>query len=498
MSTVTAMPEHLEGRTGTVHPTTSPQPKIDNRAKGPARSRAEPLAESIHWTASRVLAAIGVALATIGVAGTMALVAITFQSAFLRTVLPQQLQQVKIITGDIIDLPVLAPLVLELAAWVLTAITVALVMHRLPYQRWHRAMWAISLFVSATNGLHIADLTGNVSVGLAYGAISVAGPALIHYFVLFLILLRSGTSVRDSLSQAGSSFSRAVRIVGAVLMFLLDVVLHPVITARAISRWRGVRAYSFTDAWDSAALSYYERLDARHRGTYRGMWTRLATRGSRTTAPARPEGPDTDVTRFAPDPAAAPPRPDSGIANPDLPGVRTGVLTAVRADDPNRAPHDETHDVRPPIVQPPLDRDQVIARFRDIVQGIESDTDERADGGDRTKPVGHRAYRAERAARSRRKARENNKPTNTHTTNTQTTLSSSENKDTVLSKADRIARKYFAMLKAGEDVRNVNRTAIAQEMDIDSSTVRRYWGECLDGRRSCPDENSRTEDRTVN
>ena len=136
---------------------------------------------------SRLVAAIVVTLLVFVGTMSMALVAISVQTGYFRAGLPSQIQRVELLLiGRTVEVATYAPLALEVGQWLLTLMVVVLVFCRLPYARWHRAMWTIGLSVAVVNGWHIYEITESISIGASFGAFSILGPLLVHLYVLFM------------------------------------------------------------------------------------------------------------------------------------------------------------------------------------------------------------------------------------------------------------------------------------------------------------------------
>lgn len=194
-----------------------------------------------RWTPWKIVAASLITVLVFAGAATMGLVAISVQTGFFTAKLPPELRLIDLL---LLERPIVlaqfAPLALETSAWLLTLMVVVLVVYRLPYGRWHRAMWYLGCSVAVINGIHTAEMS-TVSIGLSFGAMSILGPTLIHLYVQFMRQLAAGRTVVEALGDTSNGVVEALRIAGrvalAVLRVVVGVVMHPRRSVAWVSMW---------------------------------------------------------------------------------------------------------------------------------------------------------------------------------------------------------------------------------------------------------------------
>lgn len=219
--------------------TTSPAAAVVQKAVA-EKDKELPFTRRMFGLFWRVVVASGVGAMVLALAVALALVAISFQTGFLDKVLPEQLKNIDVaVLADPINLAKQGPVALELIALVLAIMTMVLVLAKKPYGVVHAVMWGISLFVGFTNGWHIGTLTNEASLGVAYGAVSVLHPTLVHIYVLhFLVPLRSGATIEEAVREATGViprfFKRVATVAFQVLLAIGGVLLHPVRTAALV------------------------------------------------------------------------------------------------------------------------------------------------------------------------------------------------------------------------------------------------------------------------
>jgi hypothetical protein len=195
----------------------------------------------IKWTFGKVLWSVLLGSLVIALWAGLASVAIGWQTGFLNKAIPESVKVVKIFFGPEINIPKWGPLGAELISSVFALMTIALVLQHKSFGRWHRAMWMISLGVAVLNAWHITDTAKDIGIGVLFGAYSIAGPWLLHMFVLFLQHLRSTSTGLEALVETASDLRKYVTLVlkalGWLIKAIIGVLRHPLLTIELVSEW---------------------------------------------------------------------------------------------------------------------------------------------------------------------------------------------------------------------------------------------------------------------
>lgn len=203
-----------------------------------------------------------------------------------------------------LDLTLFTPIATESIVWACTLMAVVLVLLNRSSVLWTRAMWLFSGIAAFVNSWHAIHEESDFFGGIVKGGLSVAGPIVVHLFILWVRHLRTG----KSLEQARADVAIRWGVVGRALLRTLIVVgqhlRHPTIAARATGYYLGIRQLTYGDAWDAAALDYRRRVLA----VVTGGRPVTARRGDQVTdrAPSESGGGSPTGTGSDGDPAGMP------------------------------------------------------------------------------------------------------------------------------------------------------------------------------------------------
>jgi hypothetical protein len=172
-------------------------PDTDNAAENERQPK--------RWPVAKTIGAVVISLLVLAGTLIMAAVAIGMQIGFFTERLPESVQTVQLpILHVQLRIPSDAPISLEAGAWFLTLMVLMLVMCRLPYGRWHRSMLYMASSVAVINGWHTGRITNDLSTGVAFGALSILGPWIVHLYLQFLRQLVAGDTVTEAMTETGN------------------------------------------------------------------------------------------------------------------------------------------------------------------------------------------------------------------------------------------------------------------------------------------------------
>lgn len=155
-----------------------------------------------------------------------------------------------------LNLPTFTPLATEGIVWATTLLAVVMVLLNRTATLWTRSMWAfasIAAFVGSWFGINDEhDLFG----GVLRGCLSLAGPYLVHLFILWCRHLRSGRTLVEARIDTEIKWRKIGQRLAAVLVLALRHVRHPRIAVRAFGYWTGVDHWTYQTAWRAASVAY--------------------------------------------------------------------------------------------------------------------------------------------------------------------------------------------------------------------------------------------------
>jgi hypothetical protein len=231
---------------------------------------------AVPWTWWRILALTLLTPGTLVFGAFMALVVIGLQVGFWQGFLPLELHHINLkLLGDLsLDLPQFIPVAVEGGAWIFTALAVVMVLFGRDPRRYTQYMWLLSGFAAVINAVHnsaLGQLAGQHDwfTGLFTGMLSVLGPFIVHSLVVAMTEIVKGTTIGRALLAGvigtASPLQLVLDAVATVLLLVFDLLVHPIISVRAIGVWRGVRHFSYRQAWDYVAKPYYAKLHITYR-----------------------------------------------------------------------------------------------------------------------------------------------------------------------------------------------------------------------------------------
>lgn len=159
-----------------------------------------------------------------------------------------------------LNLPTFTPLATEGLVWASTLLAIVMVLLGRTATLWTRSMWAfasVAAFVGSWFGINDEhDLFG----GVLRGCLSLAGPYLVHLFILWCRHLRSGRTLAQARVDVEIRWRAIGRALGAVLVAVARHVRHPTIAARAVGYWLGIPGWDYRAAWQAASIGYRSQV----------------------------------------------------------------------------------------------------------------------------------------------------------------------------------------------------------------------------------------------
>lgn len=427
-----------------------------------ARRRAEkdpaPKAPATMSVWTRLLIG-GVAALVLAGAAVIALVVVGTQVGFYRAAMKVQTVDFTPLPLPTLDLPVFTPLATEGVVWMCTLMAVVLVILNRSSGLWTRAMWLFSAVAAFVNTFHAVAENHDLLGGVVTGGLSIAGPFVVHLFVIWVRHVRSGQTLTEARIETSIRWATIGHTATAIGLAVLDHTVHPITAARTISVWRTYRGITYSQAWAIASTP----LRARTLKTYGARPPKPTKSHPETTVPHTPDHtPEIPVEDRAHGAVLAPERAaDEGVTSPpedavsallkDLTDNRQFEATvhAWATDTASRDSHPQTsgnNRARTPRSQSP-----------------DSVTD-----GQRTPPT-PRAPKTKKGVLRRR----------------------SQGVQDGTTKQQKVIAEYWRRMHAGEPVDGdtVNMTAIARDVVGDKSarsTVSKTWSACLAGEHPDP------------
>jgi hypothetical protein len=359
------------------------------RAAQTATERAAGHAEDPMSWPLRILAT-AVALVVLAVAVVIGVVVIGAQIGFYETNLTVKTISFAALGIDTpLDLPTFTPLATEGVVWATTLLAVVMVLLNRTATLWTRSMWFFASIAAFVNTWHAVFEEKDLFGGVLRGGLSLAGPFLVHLFILWCRHLRTGRTLAQARIDTAVRWDGIRSVLLALGLLLGRHVAHPVIAARALGYRLGVGNWSYTDAWAAASVGYRRRVQARLDGADTNRPGRLRS--------ARPEATGSGDTDDRPtDPAAVveDPPPPVGL-RPAFTDEEAELLVArlmdptltVAAFDDQPEPATGTGDREATERRPDATDAATGPATGTRPKATERTTDTRA-GGDRSRPVG--------------------------------------------------------------------------------------------------------------
>jgi hypothetical protein len=409
----------------------------------------------------------------------MALVVIGLQVGFWTGFLPESLQSIdlKLLNDLTLDMPQFIPIAIEGGAWIFTALAVVMVLFGRDPRRYVQYMWLLSTFAAVINTSHNSTIgqppgENDWWTGGFTGALSLLGPFIVHSLVVAITEIVKGTTIGKSLLAGvvgtASPMQLVLNAVFGVLLWVLDLIVHPVISVRAIGIWRGVDHFSYRKAWEYAARPYYVKL-------HRVYSDRINKKGNADTNNGvtvwNAERDERDEHRAG---VVPPPRPDSTLPPPD--GLRHGgVITAERD---GRDERDEERDNLDALAR--LDLENDIAQMKSVTDSQLREVF-RLDGTFQDGSLGN-------VERDERDGDRDEKRDGSLTSRDTDPAKEAGNGETAAettserSAKDLVIYHWWTLKNAGTDPSRLNKADVARELGVSRSLVSKVFTACAKGK----------------
>jgi hypothetical protein len=155
-----------------------------------------------------------------------------------------------------LDLPTFTPLATEGLVWATTLLAVVMVVLNRTAGLWTRSMWTFASIAATVNTWYSINDERDLFGGALRGGLSLAGPFLVHLFILWCRHLRTGRTLAQARVEFAVRWSTIGRIVLAVLISIGAHIRHPRIAGNALGYYLGIQQWSYRDAWNAASLEY--------------------------------------------------------------------------------------------------------------------------------------------------------------------------------------------------------------------------------------------------
>lgn len=268
-----------------------------NRAQQTAAERASGKnVDPMSWPL-RILAAF-VAMVVLAVAAVIAAVVVAAQVGFYEhNLIVQDIDLSKLGIDWELNLPTFTPIATEGLVWASTLMAVVMVLLNKTSALWTRAMWFFAGIAAFVNTWHMVSEQGDLFGGVLRGGLSVAGPFLVHLFILWCRHLRTGRTLTQARIDTEIKWRKVGQCMAAILILILRHVRHPLIAVRAFGYWTGVDHWGYRTAWRAASIDYRRDIqDALDRSARPPAAVPLAADTSAAEPPASaPAGTDTET-----------------------------------------------------------------------------------------------------------------------------------------------------------------------------------------------------------
>jgi hypothetical protein len=159
-----------------------------------------------------------------------------------------------------LDLPTFTPLATEGLVWATTLLAVVMVVLNRSAGLWTRSMWTFASIAAFVNTWYSINDERDLFGGALRGGLSLAGPFLVHLFILWCRHLRTGRTLAQARVEGAVRWAAIGRVVLAVLIAIGAHIRHPFIALNAIGYYLGVQQWTYRDAWNAASLEYRMRV----------------------------------------------------------------------------------------------------------------------------------------------------------------------------------------------------------------------------------------------
>ena len=187
-----------------------------------------------------------------------------------------------------LDLPTFTPIATEGVVWATTLLAVVMVLLNRVATLWTRSMWFFASIAAFVSTWHAVFEEHDLFGGALRGGLSLAGPYLVHLFILWCRHLRTGRTLEQARVDTEIRWAGVRGVLLSASLLLGRHVAHPVIAGRALGYRLGVGHWSYADAWAAASIGYRRGVQARLDGTHVGLAKRLRSRMSDAAEPAPP------------------------------------------------------------------------------------------------------------------------------------------------------------------------------------------------------------------
>jgi hypothetical protein len=403
-------------------------------------------------TPSRWIRALTATVAALVLAGaaTIALVVVGTQVGFYRQAMRTQTVDFSPLPLPTLDLPVFTPLATEGVVWLCTLMAVVLVILNRRAGLWIRSMWLFAAIAAFVNTFHAVENNHDLLGGVVTGGLSIAGPFVVHLFVLWVRHVRTGQTLAEARVDTAIRWGAIGRHIRAFAEHVLDHVVHPKTALLTIWVWRAFRGMSYDNAWTVAS----ERL-------------RKSVLAQCRKPPGKPR-------------AATPDKPvDTTVPEPVDPPVEDRAHGAVLAPERDDDALDES------AFHTQLgNTSQVDAILRDWTDKVRAQGATSGDTGAQaaaSHPTSQGRSTAPKAVRTPTKKR-GRTPRNRR-------AAQSDNAVEAQTDRGRITAEYWRRIHANEPVTGdgVNLSELARRLGIHRTTASKTWKECANGARPDPD-----------
>lgn len=217
--------------------------------------------DPMSWP-TRLLVAF-VAAVVLAVAAVIALVVVGAQIGFYDTHLTTKNIPLDALgIGTPLNLPTFTPLATEGIVWATTLLAVVMVIRNKTATLWIRSMWTFASIAAFVNTSYSINDEHDLFGGTLRGALSLAGPYLVHLFILWCRHLRTGQSLAEARIDVAIRWNHVGRIALAILISLGQHFRHPVIAVRTTGYFLGVPQWSYRDSWLAASMKYRAGIQA--------------------------------------------------------------------------------------------------------------------------------------------------------------------------------------------------------------------------------------------
>lgn len=165
-----------------------------------------------------------------------------------------------------LNLPTFTPLATEGLVWSTTLLAIVMVLLNRTATLWTRSMWAFASIAAFVNTWYAILDEHDLFGGVLRGSLSLAGPYLVHLFVLWCRHLRTGRTLAQARIDMEIRWHTIGKIAVAVLVMAARHGRHPAIALRAFGYWLGIDGWTYRAAWRAASIGYRRRVQERLNG----------------------------------------------------------------------------------------------------------------------------------------------------------------------------------------------------------------------------------------